>query len=323
MRNAASDLLSRAWRRLFPARSPNGLRVPVLPSGGGSWRVRARRLPIILEWIALVLFVVALCRPQWSRYTREVQADAVDIMLALDISPSMLSRDFRPDRLQVAKNVLIEFVQNRPYDRLGLVAFAAEAFTQCPLTTDRRVVQQYLSALEVGRLRDGTAIGMGLATAVHRLRKSAARSKVVVLVTDGENNDGYISPMQAAGFAREHGIRVYAVGIGTEGIVLSPSSRGADGSYDFAPRAMSFDTELLKKMADTTGGKFYRAYSPQDLQDIYATIDRLEKTKIKIASVRQTVELGPWLILVGIALLLPAQIGKRYLGLGNAGFFDF
>lgn len=323
MRNAASELLSRAWRRLFPARSPNGLRVPVLPSGGSSWRVRVRRLPIILEWIALVLFVVALCRPQWSRYTREVQADAVDIMLALDISPSMLSRDFRPDRLQVAKNVLIEFVRNRPYDRLGLVAFAAEAFTQCPLTTDRRVVQQYLNTLEVGRLRDGTAIGMGLATAVHRLRKSAARSKVVVLVTDGENNEGYISPMQAADFAREHGIRVYAVGIGTEGIVLSPSSRGADGSYDFAPRAMSFDTELLKKMADTTGGKFYRAYSPQDLQDIYAAIDRLEKTKIKITSVRQTVELGPWLVLAGIALLLSAQIGKRYLGLGNAGFFDF
>ncbi len=318
MKNAVSDKLSRAWRRLFPARTPKGLRAPLLPSGGNTWRVRARRLPIYFEWIALALFAVALCRPQWSRYTEEAEAEAVDIMLALDISPSMLSRDFRPDRLQVAKNVLIEFVQNRPYDRLGLVAFAAEAFTQCPLTTDRRVLQQYLTALEVGRLQDGTAIGMGLATAVHRLRKSAARSKVVVLVTDGENNEGYISPTQAADFARQYGIRVYAVGIGTEGIVLSPSSRNPDGSYEFAPRAMTFDTQLLKKMADTTGGKFYRAYSPQDLQDIYTAIDRLEKTKIKTTSTRKIVEIGPWLVFAGIVLLLLAQIGKKFLGLGNS-----
>jgi Ca-activated chloride channel family protein len=296
------------WRRRRRSSLQDGMRISALPAGGGGRRARLRGALFGFELAALTLLALALARPQWNWLSKEVKADAVDIMLALDISPSMLSKDFQPDRLRVAKNVLIAFVDNRPYDRIGLVGFAAEAFTQCPLTTDRRVVQQYIDALEVGRLLDGTAIGMGLATAVNRLRRSEARSKVVILVTDGENNEGYISPMQAAGIAGSLGIRVYTVGIGTEGIVMSPSRRNFDGSYDFAPRSMEFDTELLKKMADETGGKFYRAYSQQDMQDIYSEIDRLEKTRIKVTSVKRTTEIGPWLIFGGLILILLTQV---------------
>ncbi len=276
---------------------------PAVP-GGATWRVHARRWLPWLRWAALGLLALAMARPQRQWQEQKIQADAIDIVLALDISPSMLSRDFEPDRLQVAKRVAAEFVDKRPYDRLGLVAFSAEAFTQCPLTTDRRIVQQFLRNLEVGRLRDGTAIGMGLATAINRLKDSPSKSKVVILLTDGENNEGYITPLQAAEIAQTLGIRVYTVGIGTNGIVMSPAHRYPDGSYDFAPRRMEFDTELLEKIASVTGGKFYRAWSEEELKGIYAEIDQLEKTKMDISIVRRTTEYFHWLVGAAVFLLL-------------------
>ncbi|MBK9338146.1 MAG: VWA domain-containing protein [Lewinellaceae bacterium] len=272
--------------------------------GGQTWRVWLRRRLPAFRWLALAFLAVAMARPQRQWQEQIIQAEAVDIVLALDISPSMLSRDFEPDRLQVAKRVASEFVDKRPYDRIGLVAFSAEAFTQCPLTTDRRVVQQFLRDLQVGRLEDGTAIGMGLATAVNRLKDSASKSKVVILLTDGENNAGYISPRKAAEIARTLDVRVYTVGIGTNGIVMSPARRNPDGTYDYAPRQMEFDTGLLEEMASMTNGKFYRAWSATELEGIYAEIDQLEKTKIDVTTIRKTTDYFHWLIGAAVVLLL-------------------
>ncbi|MBK6929870.1 MAG: VWA domain-containing protein [Saprospirales bacterium] len=271
---------------------------------GATWRVRVRNGLPGMRWMALGLMALALARPQRQWQEQKIEAEAVDIVLALDISPSMLSRDFEPDRLQVAKRVASAFVQKRPYDRLGLVAFSAEAFTQCPLTTDRRVVQQFLNTLEVGRLEDGTAIGMGLATALNRLKDSPSKSRVVILLTDGENNAGYISPLKAAELAQTLGIRVYTVGIGTNGIVMSPARRNADGSYDFAPRAMEFNTDLLGEIAALTGAQFYRAWSEEELEGIYAEIDQLEKTKMEIAIIRQTTDYFHWFLAAAVVFLL-------------------
>lgn len=301
------------WYLITRTQRDLSLRVPQPAGtlGAANWRARLRGSLYWFRWAALFLAILAMARPQLLWQEQKVNANAVDIVLALDISPSMLSKDFDPDRLAVAKRVAIEFVEKRPYDRLGLVAFSAEAFTQCPLTTDRRVVQGFIEALEVGRLEDGTAIGMGLATAVNRLKDSPSRSKIVILLTDGENNAGYISPMQAAELAATLGIRVYTVGIGTEGVVMSPAQRAPDGSYFFAPRQMEFDTELLRQIAQATQGRFYRAYSERDLAGIYEEIDRLEKTKIEIRTMQRSTEVFYWLLGVSI-LLLCVEAGLRW-----------
>jgi len=303
------------WRSRRRAGSGIAMRLPQdnTPFSGSTWRAWAQRRLPVLRWIALALLVLAMARPQKKWEQEKVKADAVDIMLSLDISPSMLSRDFEPDRLAVAKRVASDFVEKRPYDRIGLVAFSAEAFTQCPLTTDRRVVQSLIGELQVGRLEDGTAIGMGLATAVNRLKDSESRSKVVILLTDGENNAGYIAPMQAAEIAQSLGVRVYTVGIGTEGIVMSPAQRLPDGTYAFAPRHMTFDTELLRQIAEATQGKYYRAYSEQDLEGIYDEIDRLEKTKIEVSVIRRTTDYFHWFIAAAVAFLLLEILGRWWL----------
>ena len=273
------------------------------------FRTKIRRILHWFRWIALLFLVIAMARPQRKWEEEKIKTNALDIVLSMDISPSMLSKDFEPDRLAVSKRVATEFVSKRPHDRIGLVAFSAEAFTQCPLTTDRRVVQAFINELTVGRLEDGTAIGMGLATAVNRLKDSPSRSKLVVLLTDGENNAGYITPLKAAEIAQTLGIRVYAVGIGTEGIVMSPAQRNPDGSYSFAQRFMKFDTRLLEEIAAKTGGKFYRAFSARDLEAIYAEIDRLEKTTIEVSTVRRTTDYFNWLIGAAVILLLAEILG--------------
>jgi len=282
---------------------------PDSPMDDPSLRTKIRGKLSWLRWLALALLVLAMVRPQRKWEEEKIKADALDIILSMDISPSMLSKDFEPDRLSVAKRVAADFVTKRPHDRIGLVAFSAEAFTQCPLTTDRRVVQTFINELAVGRLEDGTAIGMGLATAVNRLKDSPSHSKIVVLLTDGENNAGYIAPFKAAEIAQTLGIRVYTVGIGTEGVVISPAQRNPDGSYSFAPRYMKFDTQLLEEIAAATGGKFYRAFSERDLEAIYAEIDRLEKTKIEVSTVRRTTDYFHWLIGTAVVLLLMEILG--------------
>lgn len=295
------------WRR--PERMTLRVPHPSTALKDRSLRTIIRAKLPLLRWFALAMLIFAMARPQRNWEEQKIKADALDIVLCMDISPSMLSRDFEPDRLAVAKQVAADFVEKRPHDRIGLVAFSAEAFTQCPLTTDRRVVQTFINELSVGRLEDGTAIGMGLATAINRLKDNSARSKIVVLLTDGENNAGYIAPLKAAEIAKTLGVRVYAVGIGTEGVVMSPTQRMPDGSYAYAPRFMRFDTQLLEDIALATGGKFYRAFSERDLRQIYAEIDQLEKTKIEVSTLRRSADYFHWFIAAAVFLILLEFVG--------------
>ncbi|MFN0173332.1 MAG: VWA domain-containing protein [Saprospiraceae bacterium] len=269
-----------------------------------TWVVYARNWIQFIRWLVVALIIIAMARPQLLWHEEEIVAEAIDIMLVMDVSPSMLSKDFRPDRLTIAKEVASSFVSRRPYDQLGLVVFSGGAFTQCPLTNDRRILQAFINNLQVGRLPDGTAIGMGLATAVRHLDKRDSKSKIVLLITDGENNAGDLGPLTAATAAKALGVRVYTIGIGTDGLVQSPSYQNANGSFAFAPRQMTFDTRLLEEMASITDGKFYRARSVSDLEKIYDEIENLEKTKVVTTSVRRTSELFFWFLNTVFCLLL-------------------
>lgn len=275
-----------------------------IPLSGNSWRTRVAPSIPWLSRIAMALLVLALARPQIRWPEQKTTTGGLDIALAMDISPSMLSKDFHPNRLIVAKNVAAEFIQKRPNDRIAIIGFSAEAFTQCPLTTDHQSVLSLLNSLSVGILEDGTAIGMGLATALYRLKPSKSAEKVVILLTDGENNTGHIPPRQAAEIARQLQVRVYTIGIGSDGIILSPSSRNRDGSYNFSPRRTAFDTRLLQEIADITQARFFRAKSSTDLTDIYADIDKLEQSDVETVKQERVKDFfGP---LLGFALALLA-----------------
>ncbi|MFN8304974.1 MAG: VWA domain-containing protein [Saprospiraceae bacterium] len=269
-----------------------------------TWRARWRRRLPWLRWTALTLLALAMARPQRQWQEQKIKADALDIILSMDVSLSMLNRDFNPNRLAVAKAVAANFVENRPYDRIGLVAFDGEAFTLCPLTSDRRVVKEYIQTLQIGRVGEGTAIGLGLATAVNRLKNSASKSRIVILLTDGVNNAGFMAPMDAAEIARSLGVKVYTVGVGTEGDVLAPSARNGDGTYYYDFQKQTFDPKPLEDIAALTGGKFYRAQSAKALDDIYKEIDRLEKTKVDVTTVRRTSDYYHWFVGAAILLLL-------------------
>ncbi|MEM8909555.1 MAG: VWA domain-containing protein, partial [Bacteroidota bacterium] len=240
-----------------------------------------------LRAVAFAALVIALARPQETLKEEEIKAEGIDIVLVMDLSSSMLAQDFKPDRLQVSKNVAVEFVSKRQHDRMGLAVFAGEAFTQCPLTTDHAVLKNFLTELECGILEDGTAIGMGLATAVNRLKDSEAKSKVVILLTDGDNNAGYVKPMTAAEIAREFEVKVYTIGVGTRGKALAPVSRRSDGRYIFGMATVQIDEGLLQEIATMTGGRYYRADSEEKLERIYAEIDQLEKTEIEVTSIKR------------------------------------
>ncbi len=271
------------------------------------WRARLEPLLPILQYVSLALLIVAMARPQKTLKQETVKAQGIDIFLAMDLSSSMLARDFNPDRLEVSKRVAMEFVDKRPYDRIGLAVFAGESFTQCPLTTDHRVVKDFLSSLQCGVLQDGTAIGMGLADGVNRLKDSKAKSKVIILLTDGVNNAGYIKPLTAAQIAKQFNVRVYTIGIGTVGDALAPLSRRDDGRYIFGMTRVQIDEDLLRQIASMTGGQYYRATSEESLEHIYSEIDRLEKTEMEVSVFnRYSEEYYKWLIagMVGLGLYL-------------------
>ena len=251
-----------------------------------SWRVVAYRASQGLLALATLLAVVALARPQRQFVERDETAEGIDIMLVMDVSTSMLARDFEPDRLEASKAVAQAFVAARPFDRIGLAAFAGEAFTQSPLTLDHRLVQAMLGQLAAGLLDDGTAIGMGLAAAVNRLRDSEAPSKVVILLTDGVNNAGYIEPATAAQLAGEYGVRVYTIGIGSNGQALSPI-RYNDNSVRMQYVNVRIDEALLRRIAEGTGGRYFRAVDNASLAAIYAEIDRLEKRPVEVSVSRR------------------------------------
>ena len=242
-----------------------------------------RHAPFVLRCAAFVLLVVALARPQDVDEQRRSSAEGIDIMLAVDVSGSMLARDFKPDRITAAKEVAGSFIADRYGDRIGLVAFAGEAFTQSPLTTDQGTLQTLLARIRSGLIEDGTAIGNGLATAINRLRESEAKSKVIILLTDGVNNRGQIAPMTAAEIARAQGIRVYTIGVGTEGTAPYPAvDIYGQPTGDVVMAKVEIDEKTLGAMADLTGGKYFRATDNAKLKAIYDEINQLEKSKVEV-----------------------------------------
>ncbi|MEM9549464.1 MAG: VWA domain-containing protein, partial [Bacteroidota bacterium] len=273
-----------AWKFFSRRNSDTTFTLSSSESIESSFSIRGRLswLPDVLRVLGLVFLVIALARPQLTLKEEEVKAEGIDIMLAIDLSSSMLAKDFEPDRLEVSKEVAIDFVKKRPYDRMGLAVFAGEAFTQCPLTTDQTILTDFLETLAVGTLADGTAIGMGLATAINRLKDSESKSKIVILLTDGVNNTGYIDPETASQIAEEYEVKVYTIGVGSEGNALTPVNRRSNGQYVFRMARVQIDEELLKEISRNTGGRYFRATDRDDLENIYAEIDRLEKTEIEV-----------------------------------------
>lgn len=293
------------WRIAQPMVAPafriNLRHLDLIPPRRDQW------IPLVpdgLRTVALGLIVLVLARPQSSSSIENMTREGIDIVMAMDASASMLSKDFRPNRLEAAKAVASEFVEDRPFDRVGVVVYEGESFTQVPLTTDHRVVQDGLNALETGRVEGGTAIGMGLATAVNRLRKSDAKSKVVILITDGENNSGQIEPQDAAQLARLESIRVYTVGVGTIGRAKSPVRQRPDGSYIYDWVEVNIDEPTLKSIAQETGGRYFRATSGDKLKEIYTEIDALEKTRFNVFRYNKKTEEFPlvgWFALACLA----------------------
>lgn len=269
-----------------------------------SVRVYAVKYLPILQMLALAFFITALARPQLALKEEEITAEGIDIILALDLSSSMLAKDFQPDRLEVSKKVAAEFVDKRPDDRIGLIVFSGESFTQCPLTSDHRIVKRFLSQLQCGFLEEGTAIGMGLATAVNRIKDSDAKSKVVILLTDGDNNTGYIKPMTSAEMARELDVTVYTIGVGSKGMALTPQGKRSDGSYVFDYARVMINEELLNQIAQTTGGKYFRATSEESLEMVYNEIDQLEKTERDVTTFKRYSDEFPWFLRIGLILFL-------------------
>jgi len=272
--------IGRKWRSrrpawLFPLTSSGHF----WPSGG---RAKWLWLPVFLRLLALSLMLVALARPRGFIGTSEETREVVDIKIAIDISLSMLAQDFKPDRLEAAKELAAEFIQNRRGDRLGLVIFAGEAFTQCPLTGDQVRLLRSLNQIKTGMLQDGTAIGEGLLNAVARLQQGEAVSKVVILLTDGVNNMGNVSPLDAAEAARAMGVRVYTIGVGTRGKARAPVSLDPFGNLVYGAVEVTIDEELLEKIAFITEGKYYRAVNEDALRRIFAEIDELEKTRVQV-----------------------------------------
>ena len=240
-----------------------------------------RHLPFALRAAAFALLVVALARPQDVEQNVRTNTEGIDIMLAIDVSGSMLARDFKPDRITAAKEVAGSFIADRYGDRIGLVAFAGEAFTQSPLTTDQSTLQTLLARIRSGLIEDGTAIGNGLATAINRLRESDAKSKVIILLTDGVNNQGQIAPMTAAEIAKAQGIRVYTIGVGTEGMAPYPAI-DMFGNLTFVNQKVEIDEKVLKAISDMTGGRYFRATDKEKLKAVYDEINQLEKSKIEV-----------------------------------------
>ena len=295
------------WRRQREDRWHAHIRMSDMPSREGNMpgplRGQLRSLLFYLRLIAMGLLLVALARPQYIQKKEKVKADGVDIMLVMDISSSMLSRDFKPDRLEASKLMAQRFSEQRPYDRIGLVAFAGEAFTKSPLTTDKNLLKKFLGELAVGQLEDGTAIGMGLATAVNRLKDSQAKSKIIILLTDGVNNAGYIQPMTAAELAQSLGIKVYTIGVGSTGRALTPVSRNLNGEYIFDYAPVEIDEELLTQISQLTGGRYFRATDEEALGRIYDEINRMEKTKIEVFSFTRRKEAFHPLVFFAMLLL--------------------
>ena len=270
---------------------------------GRSFMTFFRHVPFALRTFALVMVVIAIARPRSSEELSKVDTEGIDIVLAMDVSTSMLARDLTPDRISASKDIAIEFISQRPSDRMGIVVFAGESFTQCPLTTDRATLINLMKEVQTDLIEDGTAIGNGLATAVARLKDSDARSRVVILLTDGVNNSGEVSPQTAAEIAKTYGVRVYTIGVGKEG--MAPYPVMTPWGVQVQNMKVEIDEKLLKEVAESTGGRYFRATDNTKLAEIYSEIKKMEKAKTTVDSFPVYKELfGSFAVWALLALLL-------------------
>lgn len=281
-----------------------------IPKGVRYW---TRHLPFLLRSAAIALLIVALARPQSTETGSSTTAEGIDIVLAMDVSTSMLAKDFEPDRITAAKDVAAKFIADRRNDRIGIVAFAGESFTQSPLTTDKSTLQTLLGQVRTGIIEDGTAIGNGLATAVNRLRESDAKSKVVILLTDGVNNAGQVSPATAADIAASYGIRVYTIGVGSRGTAPYPV-QDMWGAVRYVPMQVEIDEEILTDIAGRTGGEYFRATDSGTLAEIYGRINDMEKSRVETNDFTRHTELAGRFMLLAF-LLLAAEFIVRFMWL--------
>ena len=270
--------------------------------GGFSFMQVFRHVPFALKILELVMIIIAIARPRSSDKMDRVDSEGIDIMLTMDVSTSMLARDFTPDRISAAKDIAIEFISQRPTDRMGIVVFAGESYTQCPLTTDRSTLINLMKEVQTDLIEDGTAIGNGLATAVARLKDSDAKSRVVILLTDGVNNRGEITPQMAAEIAKTYGVRVYTIGVGAEG--MAPYPVMTPWGIEVQNVRVEIDEKLLTDIAQATGGRYFRATDNAKLMEIYSEINKMEKARITIDSFPVYKELFTGYALVALAALL-------------------
>lgn len=300
------------WRRRTSHATMQVSTLETLDGVRPTWRVRLRFLPLVLRLLAVALVVIVLARPQSTSSYSDSNTEGIDIVLSMDISGSMKAVDFKPNRLEAAKNVAAKFIAGRPNDNIGLVVFAGESFTQCPLTTDHAVLINLLSDIRTGMLEDGTAIGMGLATAVSRIKESKAKSKVIILLTDGMNNYGAISPEKAAELAQTFGVRVYTIGVGSQGVAQVPVQTAF--GVKMQDMEVKIDEALLQGIADKTGGKYFRATNNKSLESIYEEIDKLEKTIMEVRHYTQrTDEYLPFALAALILLVMEVLLRNTLL----------
>lgn len=295
------------WYILKQREQTASLRISSI-KGFGHQSILPKLKPVlfILRLLALSALIVAMARPQTEDIsTRSKTTKGIDIVMAIDVSSSMLARDLKPNRLFALKEVAADFIKKRPNDRIGLVVYAGEGYTKTPITTDKSIVLNALEEITYGQLEDGTAIGMGLATSVNRLKESTAKSKIIILLTDGVNNSGFIEPQTAADLAIEFGIKTYTIGLGTNGNALSPIAYNADGSFRYGMRQVEIDEALLKDIAQETGGMYFRATDNESLEEIYDEINALEKTEVEeFKYYRYEEKYRPWVLLAGALLVL-------------------
>ena len=277
-----------------------------------SWKIYLRHVPFLLRMVLIALLIVVLARPQSTNSWQNSSTEGIDIMLAMDISSSMLAQDLKPNRLEAAKDVAASFINGRQNDNIGLVVFAAESFTQCPLTTDHTVLLNLFKDIQPGIIQDGTSIGLGLANAVSRIKDSQAKSKVIILLTDGVNNAGEIAPVTASEIARTFGVRVYTIGVGTQGEAPYPFQTAFGIQYQNVP--VEIDEPTLKQIAATTGGQYFRATDNASLKAIYEEIDQMEKTKISVQEFsKKQEEYMQWALLVLLLLLVEVLLKNTLL----------
>ena len=277
-----------------------------------SWKIYLRHVPFLLRMVLIALLIVVLARPQSTNSWQNSSTEGIDIMLAMDISSSMLAQDLKPNRLEAAKDVAASFINGRQNDNIGLVVFAAESFTQCPLTTDHTVLLNLFKDIQPGIIQDGTSIGLGLANAVSRIKDSQAKSKVIILLTDGVNNAGEIAPVTASEIAKTFGVRVYTIGVGTQGEAPYPFQTAFGIQYQNVP--VEIDEPTLKQIAATTGGQYFRATDNASLKAIYEEIDQMEKTKISVQEFsKKQEEYMQWALLVLLLMLVEVLLKNTLL----------